>query len=65
VRGTYLRQLGEDVEFELGYLGDCLDDKVDLGEGVEGGGGREEGAGGVGLVLRQARFGDVLGEKFV
>lgn len=35
--GADLRQLGEDLVLQLGDLGDGFDDKVDVGEIVQGG----------------------------
>lgn len=59
--GGDLGQLGKDVEFQGGDLGDRLDDEVGGGEVVQGSGRVEEGPGSVGLFLGDSRLGDIFG----
>lgn len=58
--GADARELPEDVELERGDLGHGFDDEVDVRQVGEGGGWREEGPGGVGFLLGEARLGDAL-----
>jgi hypothetical protein len=60
-----LCQLGEDIELQIGDLGNGLDDEVDIAERVNGRRRGKEGAGGVGLLLCDALFGYILGEQFL
>lgn len=65
VRGADLGELAEDVELELGDLGDGLDDEVDRREIFQLCASCQEGAGLVGLLLCDSRLGDILGEEFI
>lgn len=63
--GADLGELAEDVELQLGDLGDSLDDEVDGREVLELGAWREEAPNLVGLLLGDLGLGDILGQKLV
>lgn len=58
-------EAGKELEFERGDLWDGLDDEVGFVEGVEGGGGEEEGPRRISLRLSELLLCDLLGEKSI
>lgn len=63
--GADLSELAEDVELELGDLGDGLNDHVGRGEVLHLGAGAQKGPRLVGLLLCNSRLGDILGQKLL
>lgn len=63
--GADLSKLAEDVELELGDLGDGLNDHVGRGEVLHLGASAQKGPRFVGLLLCNSRLGDILGQKLL
>jgi len=60
-----LGQLGEDIELELGDLGDGLDDEVYIVELFDRGGRLEQSPGSISLLLGDALLGDILSQELL
>lgn len=58
-------EVGKEFEFERGDFWDSFDDEVGFVEGIEGGGGEEEGFCCISLELSEFFFCDLFGEKSI